>query len=128
LILWRVFNFFTYYTLKTASSIIIQDVPLKKQSYYIHEFLQTHSAETKGDTEFLQPYPVVAADALLEIATAVISAALSLDDPLSQTDTSCVPKVCYKRLYRLIRYILSGYALLNASLTPAKDFDAKYDP
>jgi hypothetical protein len=32
--------------------------------------------ETKGNIEFLQPYPVVAADALLEIDTAVISAVL----------------------------------------------------
>jgi hypothetical protein len=30
----------------------------------------------------LQPYPVVAADALLEIGTAVISAVLSFDEPL----------------------------------------------
>jgi hypothetical protein len=32
----------------------------------------------------MQPYPAVAADALLEIGTAVISAVLSLDDHLSQ--------------------------------------------
>jgi hypothetical protein len=39
--------------------------------------------ETNGNIEFLQPYPVVAADALLEIGTAVISAVLSLDEYLS---------------------------------------------
>jgi hypothetical protein len=39
--------------------------------------------ETNGNIEFLQPYPVVAADALLEIAVAVISAVFSLDEHLS---------------------------------------------
>jgi hypothetical protein len=38
------------------------------------------------------PYPVAAADALLEIGTASISADLSLDEHLSKTNTSCVPK------------------------------------
>jgi hypothetical protein len=32
--------------------------------------------ETKGNIEFLQPYPVVAIDSLLEIGTAVIPAVL----------------------------------------------------
>jgi hypothetical protein len=41
-----------------------------------------------------QPYPIVAVDALLEIGMAVISAALSLDEHLSQTNTSCVLKFC----------------------------------
>jgi hypothetical protein len=50
---------------------------------------------TNGNTEFLQPYSVVAADALLEIGTAVISAVLSADEHLSQTDFSCVPKFYY---------------------------------
>jgi hypothetical protein len=63
--------------------------------------------ETNGSIEFLQPYPVVAADALLEIGTAVISAVLSLDEHLSQTDTSCVPKLCYQSVYCcLIRYFI----------------------
>jgi hypothetical protein len=57
--------------------------------------------------KFLKPYPVVAADALLEIDTAVISAVLSLDEHLSQTNTSCVPKLCYQSVYCcLIRYFL----------------------
>jgi hypothetical protein len=51
--------------------------------------------KTNGNTEFLQTYPAVAVDALLEIRTAVISAVLSLDEPLSLTNTSCVPKCCY---------------------------------
>jgi hypothetical protein len=42
----------------------------------------------------LQPFPFVAADALLEIGTAVIPAFLSFDERLSQKNTSCVPKFC----------------------------------
>jgi hypothetical protein len=60
-----------------------------------HEHLHAQNDETNGNIEFLQPYPVVAADALFEIGTAVISAVLSLDKHLSQTNTSCAPKCCY---------------------------------
>jgi hypothetical protein len=59
-----------------------------------------------GSIEFLQPYPVVVADALREIGTAVISAVLSLDEHLSQTNTSCVPKFCYQSVHCLTRYFL----------------------
>jgi hypothetical protein len=55
--------------------------------------------ETNGNIEFLQPYPVVAADALVEIGTAVISAVLSLDERLLETNSSCVPKFCYQSVY-----------------------------
>jgi len=55
----------------------------------------THKEDkTNGNIEFLQPYPVVAADALLEIGTAVIPAFLSFDEHLSQKNISCVPKFC----------------------------------
>jgi hypothetical protein len=40
--------------------------------------IQSQNDETNSNIEFLQSYPVVAADALLEIGTAVISAVLSL--------------------------------------------------
>jgi hypothetical protein len=44
---------------------------------------------------------------MLEIRTAVISAVLSLDEHLSQTNTSCVPEFCYQPVYCcLIRYFL----------------------
>jgi hypothetical protein len=49
----------------------------------------------------LQPYPVVAADSLLEIGSALISAVLSLDEHLSQTNTSCVPKFFYESVGRI---------------------------
>jgi hypothetical protein len=35
-----------------------------------HEPLHTQNDETNGNIEFLQPYSVIAADALLEIGTA----------------------------------------------------------
>jgi hypothetical protein len=44
-----------------------------------HETLHTKNDETIDSVEFLQPYCVVAADALIEIGTAVISSVLSLD-------------------------------------------------
>jgi hypothetical protein len=91
-----------------------------------HEPLDTQNDESNDSIGFLQPYPVVAADALLEISTSVISAVLSLDEHLSQTNTYCAPKFCFQSVYCcLIRYSLSGYALLNASRTAANDFDAK---
>jgi hypothetical protein len=62
-----------------------------------HEPLHAQNDETNGNIEFLQPYPVVAADALFEIGTAVI----------------------------LFGTYFSGYALLNASRTAANDFDEK---
>jgi hypothetical protein len=54
----------------------------------------------------LQPYPIVAADVLLQIGTAVIPAVLPLDEHLSQTNTSCVSKFCYQSVYCLIQYLL----------------------
>jgi hypothetical protein len=61
----------------------------------VHESLHSQNDETKDSIEFLQPYHVVAADALLEIGTAVISTVLSLDEHLSQTNTIFIPKFCY---------------------------------
>jgi hypothetical protein len=54
------------------------------------------NCETSGNTEFLQPYLIAAADALLEIGTAMIPAVLSLDEHFPQTNTSCIPKCCYQ--------------------------------
>jgi hypothetical protein len=74
----------------------------------------------------LQPYPVVAADALLEIGTDVISAVLSLDEHLSQINTSVSRNIVTSWcIVVLLGTSLSGYALLNASRTAANDFDAK---
>jgi hypothetical protein len=47
------------------------------------ETLHAKNEETNVNIEFLQPYSIVAADALLEIGTAVISAVLPLNERLS---------------------------------------------
>jgi hypothetical protein len=86
--------------------------------------LQAQNDQTNDNIEFLQPYPVVAADALLEIGTTVISAVLSLDVHLSPINISRVPK-CYQSVYCCLTRYLSGYKLLNASWTAAKDFNVK---
>jgi hypothetical protein len=50
----------------------------------IHEPLHVQNDKTNGNIEFLQLYPVAAADAPLEISTGIISAVLLLDKHLSQ--------------------------------------------
>jgi hypothetical protein len=52
-------------------------------NYAAHEPLYAQNYDTNGSIEFLQPYPVVAADAVLEIGTTVVSAVLLLDEYLS---------------------------------------------
>jgi hypothetical protein len=66
--------------------------------------------ETNDNIEFLQPYPVVAADALLEITTAVISAVLSLDEYLSQDTHFLCPEI-----------LLQVGALLSYLVLPCQD-------
>jgi hypothetical protein len=91
-----------------------------------HEPLHTQNDETSGYIDLLQLYPVVAADALLEIGTAVISAIFSLDEHLLQTNTSCVPKYCYQSLFCcLIRYFLVRTSIAKCFTTPSNDFEAK---
>jgi hypothetical protein len=53
-----------------------------------HEPLEAQYCEINGNTEFLQSYPVVGTDALLETGAAVISTTLSHDERLSQTAIS----------------------------------------
>jgi hypothetical protein len=72
-------------------------------------------AKTNGNIEFLQPYPVVAADALFQIVTTVISAVLSLHERLSQTFPLSRNFVSSRRIF-LFGTSSSGFALLNASL------------
>jgi hypothetical protein len=48
--------------------------------------------KANGNTDFFQPYPVVAADALLEIIMALISAVFSPDEHFSQTGICNAPK------------------------------------
>jgi hypothetical protein len=88
-----------------------------------HEPLHARNDETSGSIEFLQPYPVVAADALFEIGTAVISAILSLDEHLSHTNTSCVPKFRYQSVYCcLIRYFNVRIRIAKCFTSSSKRF------
>jgi hypothetical protein len=75
--------------IKTYETSTYRVFHLKRKPNYCK---RTHS-RIKRKTEFLQLYPVVAADALLEIGMAVMSAVLQLNEHLSQTNTSSVPKL-----------------------------------
>jgi hypothetical protein len=55
--------------------------------------------EFNGNIEFLQLDPIVAADGMLAVETAIISAFLSLDGHMSQTDNPYVPKLSYQSVY-----------------------------
>jgi hypothetical protein len=70
---------------------------LKRNPNY-YTWIPSHTKQNQCNIEFLPPCPIVAADALLEIGTAVISDALSPDEHLSQTNISCVLK-CYQSVY-----------------------------
>jgi hypothetical protein len=85
-----------------------QGVSFKAQLYLALTNLFLHrTGETNVNIESLQPYPVVASDALLEVCEAVIGALRSLDEHMSQTNTCCVPECFYQSVHCcLIRYIL----------------------
>jgi hypothetical protein len=88
-----------------------------------YEPLHAKNDETNVSIEFLQPYSVVAADALLDIGTAVISAVLSLDEHSSQRNTSCVPKFCYLPVYyHLIPYFLVRIRIAKCFNNSSKRF------
>jgi hypothetical protein len=60
-------------------------------------------------------YSVAAADALLEIGMAVISADLSLDEHLSRTNSSTYQNFVTSQSVVLFGTFLPGYTMLNAS-------------
>jgi hypothetical protein len=91
---------------------------LLRMNHFTHKTKQP----VTDNIEFLQPYPVVAVDALLEISTALNSAVLSFDGHLSQTNTSCVPKFCYQSVYCLIRYILVRISIAKCFTNSSKRF------
>jgi hypothetical protein len=92
----------------------VQDVTLKTQFCPLN--MNPFTRKAMKPTA-VKRCPAVAADALLEIGTAVISAVLSLDEHLSKIYTFCFPEVCYHLVHCcLIRYGLSRNAVLNAYL------------
>jgi hypothetical protein len=62
-----------------------------------HETSHAQNDKTYVNVELLLLYPAVAADALLVIGTAIISAVLSLEEHLSQTNTSVSRNVVNSR-------------------------------
>jgi hypothetical protein len=89
---------------------------LKRNPNYYTWIPSRTNDETNGNIEFLQPYSVVAANVLLEIGTAVISAVTPLDEHLSQTHPVS-RNIVVSQCIVLFRTSLLGYALLNASWT-----------
>jgi hypothetical protein len=61
---------------------------LKRNPTTKHEPLHAQNYQTNSSIELLYQCTIVAADALLQIGTALIWAVLSLDVHLSQTDAS----------------------------------------
>jgi hypothetical protein len=59
--------------------------------------MSAQNDETGDNIEILQAYPVVTADTLVEIGTAVISSVLLLDEHLTKTNICRVPKVFTSR-------------------------------
>jgi hypothetical protein len=81
------------------------------------------TTESVAGLNFCSRHLVLAADALLQIGTAVISVVLSLDEDV--INTSSVPKFVTSRCtVVLFGTFFSGYELQNASRIPANDFDA----
>jgi hypothetical protein len=74
---------------------------LKRNPYYYTWPLHTQNNETNCSIKLLQPYLNVAANALLKIDTAVISAVLSLDEHLLQKNAYCAPKCFQSSSYSL---------------------------
>jgi hypothetical protein len=68
--------------LVVLTAYVTNQVQPRKSNCPIHEPLHAQNDETNGNVEFLQPYPVFAADVLLEIGMTVISAILSLVEHL----------------------------------------------
>jgi hypothetical protein len=91
-----------------------------------HEPLQAQNDENCS-IKILQPYPIVAADALLEIRTAVISAVLSLDGHFVTDKNFFVSRnsVTIRYILALSVTSLSEHALLDATRTAVRDSDTK---
>jgi hypothetical protein len=69
-----------------------------------------------------QYWILVAVSRCCSWCTAVISAVLSLEKHLSQTNTSCVPKFCHQSMYCLIRYFLVRICIAKCFTNNSKQF------
>jgi hypothetical protein len=85
----------------------------------------TQNHETNGSIEFLQPYPIVAADALLVNGMAVISVDLSINKHFSEI-FFCILKLCYQLVYCCLTwYILVRICIAKCFLNSSKQFHCK---
>jgi hypothetical protein len=84
-----------------------------------------HDLYCGGNFEFLQLHPAVAADALPQIGTAVVSAVMSLYEHLSQAYTFCVPKFCYQSVHCLIWYFFMRTLISKCFINSRKLFRCK---
>jgi hypothetical protein len=80
-------------------------VTTKRESLYIQ------NNESNGNIEILQPYPITAADPLVEISMAIISAVCLSVSACHKYFLD--PKFCCRLVYCLIWYFL-GCALLHS--------------
>jgi hypothetical protein len=83
------------------------------------------TTKTSGNIEFLQTYPVVAVNALLEIGTYVIQLFCRSKEHLLETLSVYRNVVISRCIVVLFGTALLGYALLNTSRRAANDFDTK---
>jgi hypothetical protein len=109
-----------------CSDAHISEVKNADATYSTYKFLQIQDNETNDNIKFLQIYSIVAADAQLEISTAVIPVILLLDEHSPQKIFPVSRNV--RRTFVSFRNSLSEYALLTASRKATRDFDAKSYP
>jgi hypothetical protein len=115
-----------YYSRETPYSIFSTGCSIyRATAYTTHETFDAQNYETDVFIEFLQIYAVVAADTLLEIGTAVISAVLFALWALVASLPASRNAGTSRSTVVLFDTLLSGYALLNASRAAADDFVAK---
>jgi hypothetical protein len=84
--------------------------------------------ESNGSVEFLQQYPSVVADALLEICTTVISAYVTEEQDYVTEEHFSVLNFVISRCAFRFDTLLSGYALRHVLWTAANDVDVKWRP
>jgi hypothetical protein len=91
-----------------------QGIQFKTSLTTTHEPLHAINKETNDNIEYLMY--LVAANSLLDICMIIVSAVLSLDEQLSQTNASSLLKfVTIQSIVVLFSTSLSGYTLLNSS-------------
>jgi hypothetical protein len=102
----------------------ICSVQLKTQPWLLHMNPFTHkTTKPMAILNSCSRIPLLQLRHCLKSVRAVISAVLSLDEHLSQTNTSCVPKCCYQSVYCcLIRYFFVRMRIAKCFTNSSKRF------